>query len=130
MSAPYSDDLRQKAVDAVDRGERKSDVCRLLGISRNTLDLWLKRREATGSVSANRTYRRGPAPKIADLEKFRQFAQKYGHLTQREMAEQWGQPISDQTIGQALKRIGFTRKKKLTGIENETKTSELHLSSN
>jgi transposase len=87
MPAPYSDDLRQKAVDAVDRGERKSQVCRMLGISRNTLDLWLKRREATGSVRANRTYRRGPTPKIDNLEAFRQFAQQYGHLTQRAMAQ-------------------------------------------
>jgi hypothetical protein len=28
MASSYSDDLRQKAVDAVDRGERKSQVCR------------------------------------------------------------------------------------------------------
>lgn len=130
MPAPYSDDLRQKALDAVDRGERKSQVCRMLDISRNTLDLWLKRREVTGSVSANRTYRRGPAPKIADLEEFRQFAQKHGHLTQQAMAQQWPQPISDHTIGQALKRIEFTRKKRPTAIENETRLCGEPFSSN
>lgn len=36
MAAPYSYDLRQKAIEAVKRGERKSDVCRMLKISRNT----------------------------------------------------------------------------------------------
>ena len=30
MPAPYSDDLRQKAVDAVKRGERKKDVSEIL----------------------------------------------------------------------------------------------------
>ena len=36
MPAPYSDDLRQKAIKAVKRGERKTDVSRMLNISRNT----------------------------------------------------------------------------------------------
>jgi len=33
MPAPYSDDLSQKAVDVVKRGERKKDVSEILGIS-------------------------------------------------------------------------------------------------
>jgi transposase len=120
MVSPYSDDLRQKAIDAVDRGERKSDVCRMLNISRNTLHLWLKRREETGSFRAIRTYQRGPQPKITDLEAFRAFAQTHGHLTQQQMAQQWSQTISNRTIGKALKRIGFTRKKRLMATANET----------
>jgi Homeodomain-like domain len=49
MAAPYSDDLRQKAVEAVKRGERKKDVSEIFDISRNTLDLWLKRVEEIGN---------------------------------------------------------------------------------
>ncbi len=37
MSAPYSYDLRTKAIEAVKRGERKIAVCKLFNISRNTL---------------------------------------------------------------------------------------------
>jgi transposase len=121
MSAPYSDDLRQKAVGAVDRGERKTQVCRMFKISRNTLDLWLKRREQTGSLSATREYVRGPQPKIGNLDAFRSFAQQHGHLTQQAMAEQWSEPISDRTIGKALSRIGFTRKKRLIVTGNGMK---------
>ncbi len=33
---PERDDLRQKAIKAVKRGERKTDVSRMLNISRNT----------------------------------------------------------------------------------------------
>ena len=36
MPAPYSYDLRKKAIEAVKRGQRKTDICRLLQISRNT----------------------------------------------------------------------------------------------
>lgn len=112
MAAPYSDDLRQKAVSAVERGEKKSHVCRTLNISRNTLDIWLKRKKQTGTVAAKTNYRRGPKPKIDDLEAFQKLAEQYGHLTQEKMAQKWANPVSRMRIGQALKRIGFTRKKK------------------
>ena len=130
MPAPYSDDLRQKVLAAVDRGERKSHVCRLFNISRNTLHLWLKRRESIGSISAIQRYPRGPQTKISDLQAFHSFAQRYGHLTQREMAQQWSEPVSDRTIARALKRIGFTRKKRLMAIEKEMKPRDKLSSTN
>jgi transposase len=52
MPAPYSYDLRKKAIEAVKRGQRKTEVCRLLKISRNTLDLWLKKEKSTGDYQA------------------------------------------------------------------------------
>lgn len=112
MPAAYSLDLRLKALAAVDRGEKKSHVSRTLSISRNTLDLWLKRREQTGSPAAQ-VYQRGPAPKINDLNAFREFAEREGHRTALEMAQLWPEPVSDVTLGKALKRIEFTRKKDL-----------------
>lgn len=121
MPAPYSDDLRQKVLDAIDNGYRKSYVSRLFSISRNTIDLWLKRREQTGSIRAIVDYRRGPQGKIADLEEFRAFATQYGHLTQKEMAAQWREPISDHAISKALRRIDFTRKKRAMAIRSEMK---------
>jgi transposase len=36
MPAPYSYDLRRKAIEAVRSGERKIEVCRMFNISRNT----------------------------------------------------------------------------------------------
>jgi transposase len=119
MSAPYSEDLRQKVMAALERGERKSHISRMFGISRNTLDIWLKRQETTGKIGAIRDYHRGPRPKIDDLEAFRVFAQNHGHLTQQAMAELWPEPISNRTIGKALQRIAFTRKKKLMATESE-----------
>ena len=52
MPAPYSDDLRRKAIAAVKRGERKTDVSKMFHISRNPLDLWLKREAETGNYRA------------------------------------------------------------------------------
>lgn len=124
MPAPYSNDLRQKVLDAIDNGHRKSHISRIFNISRNTIDLWLKRRSETGSAAAIHNYVRGPEPKIKDLEQFRAFAEEHGHLTQRDMAGQWQESISDHTIGKALKRINFTRKKRAMATENGTKPSD------
>ncbi len=54
MPAPYSYDLRKKAVNAHYRGEKKIAICRLMKISRNTLDLWLKREQETGDFFRDR----------------------------------------------------------------------------
>lgn len=113
MPSAYSLDLRQKAVAAIDRGEKKSHISRTLKISCNTLELWLKRREETGTVEPKVRTTPSIEPKIKDLVAFKAFAQANGHLTAQQMAQKWPKPISDVTIGKALKRIGFTRKKDL-----------------
>lgn len=113
MPSPYSLDFREKVIAAIERGERKSHLCRSLGISRNTLDLWLKRKQETGSVAPTTDYHRGLRPKIDNLDEFRSFAEQYGHLTQKEMAQKWPTDVSPTLIRQALHKIGFTRKKNL-----------------
>ena len=70
MGAAYPLERRQTALAAVDRGDKKLHVSRLFGISRNTLDEWLKLCAATGQFSPKVYCSRGPAPKIADLKNF------------------------------------------------------------
>jgi transposase len=116
MSAAYSLDLREKAVAAYERGQRKTDVCRTFNISRNTLDLWLKRREQVGTLEP-KVYRRGPNPKIQDLEKFEAFVIENGDMTQEELAQKWSEveePVTRKLISHALKKIEYTRKKKFS----------------
>ncbi len=118
MPAPYSEDLRQKAIAAVERGERKSDVSRMLNISRNTLDLWLKRKEQTGNCQAITHYQQGNRHKITDWQRFREFAKKHGGKTQGQMAVLWGEGVSQQNISDALRKLGSSRKKRPTDTEN------------
>lgn len=82
MPAPYSYDLRKKAIEAVKRGQRKTDVCSLLKISRNTLDLWLKRSEQTGDIRLSIPQQKGAIPKIKDEERFREFVKENQDKTQ------------------------------------------------
>lgn len=54
MANPYSYDLRQKVIQALELdGMKKSEVAQVFQISRNTIDLWLKRRSETGDYQAS-----------------------------------------------------------------------------
>lgn len=111
MAAPYSYDLRQKVMQAIDKGMRKSEASRVFALSRNTIDLWIKRREETGNYKASVGYQKGSRHKIRDWEKFQEFAQENGEKTQAEMAQAWVGELSRYTISRGLKKINFTRKR-------------------
>jgi transposase len=113
MPAPYSYDLRNKAINAVKRGEKKIAVCRVLKISRNTLNLWLQRERETGDfkASANRPTRENR--KIQNLERFKQFVKQHKDKTQQQMAHLWGENLTQQNISDGIKKLGITRKKNL-----------------
>ncbi len=113
MPAPYSYDLRKKAIEAVKKGERKVDICRLLNISRNSLDLWLKRDKETGDFKAIENFQKGHPQKIKDLGKFEEFAKDHQDITQAEVAELWGDNLTQQNVSYAYKKLGITRKKNI-----------------
>ena len=112
MPAPYSYDLRKKAIKAVKRGHRKVNVCRIFKISRNTLDLWLKREKETGDYGAIAN-KQGRHSKIKEEEKFKLFVKENKDKTQTKMAELWGENITQQNISYTCQKLGITRKKNL-----------------
>lgn len=125
MANPYSYDLRQKVIQAIELDSmKKSEAAQVFGISRNTIDLWLKRRGETGDYQAKPRQPPGNGHKITDWHKFREFAAHYGDKTQVEMAELWAGQISARTISRALHKIGFTRKKRPMATLNATKQSD------
>jgi transposase len=49
MAHPYSEDFRQKVMQAIELdGLRKSEASQLFNISRNTINLWCQRKAETG----------------------------------------------------------------------------------
>ncbi|HEY9894866.1 MAG TPA: IS630 transposase-related protein [Candidatus Sericytochromatia bacterium] len=119
MAKAYSYDFRQKVLQALAlNGLKKSEVSQLFPISRNTLDLWLKRKAATGNVQAKQRPAVSPRQRSTDWEKFRAFAKEHESKTQVELAALWERDISDRTLARALAKLGWTRKQRRTGIAN------------
>lgn len=113
MPAAYSYDLRQKVIAAIEGGLRKKKASLIFGLSRNTIDLWLKRQQETGDVRPKTPTGGKVKAKIADLEEFFRFARQHAEKTQAEMAKLWPVAVSSSTIGRTLRKINFTRKKNL-----------------
>lgn len=54
MPAPYSYDLRQKVIDAIELdGMPKTEASQVFHVSRNTINLWLQRKAQTGDFLLN-----------------------------------------------------------------------------
>ena len=124
MPAPYSLDLRQKAIEAVELGGSFLSVSERFSINRNTLSGWYRRYQETGDYRPKEGYQQGHSHRITDWEAFRAFVGEHGEKTQAEMAQVWpGEEMSEDAIRRGLRKIGFTRKKRLTPIENETSRS-------
>ena len=88
---PYSQDLRLRVLGAIDAAMSKMTAHQTFQISRSTSDDWFKRRQQSGSVQANTSYRRGKAPTINDLAAFERFAQRHSGATLEQLAKAWQQ---------------------------------------
>lgn len=70
MSKPYSDDLRQKALDYYKECGHKSKTCTIFNIARTTLDLWIQLEKHQGHANRPHSEKAGRPYKIKDLEGF------------------------------------------------------------
>ena len=131
MSKPYSYDFRRKVIEAIELdGHKKCEVSEVFNVSRNTINLWLHRKEQTGDFLPEPNRPPGNNHKIIDWKKFTEFASTNGDKTQEQMAQLWEGDISKRTISRALAKIGFTRKKKLMDTSNGTTQSVKYFWSN
>lgn len=132
MRAAYSKDFRLHVLSAVDGGMSKQTAHLTFGVSRSTLDDWLKLRQETGDVAATTVYPHGRARAISDMKAFEQFAQLHSGATLKQMAAAWqaqtGQKLSISTMSVALRRIGWTRKKRVSCTASETRKSAASIS--
>ena len=97
-----------------------------MGIGTTTLTEWHDRYRASSEVAAKQDYQQGQSHKITDWEAFRALAAKHGDKTQAEMTQLWFEEISEDTIGWALKRIGFTRKKDVSLCRKDPKKRQAY----
>ena len=124
MAKAYSYDLRQKVIKAIQLdGMKKTEAAQVFQLSRNTIDLWLKRQRETGDYQAKSTRPHRTGEKITDWGSFAQFAQQHGDKTQAQMAAMWQEPISARSISRVLHNLGLSRKKSHTATASGVRTS-------
>jgi len=122
----YSEDLRLKALAALDGGMKKMAVHGAFGVSRSTLDDWIALRQAQGHVRPSRSLGR-TGKGFFDAVRFEEFALHHQEKTLGQMRAAWesecGQCLSERTFSNWVRRLGWTRKKRVGFTPSETKPS-------
>ncbi len=125
MGKTYSEDLRLKVLAALDGGLKKIVAHRLFGISRSTIDDWLLQREAVGHVRSQPRVPRKAKGALGDWGVFEAFALRHQEATLEQMSVWWeeetGRKLSRNTFSLALRKLGWTRKKRAVSTGSETR---------
>ena len=111
----YSEDLRKKIVEALQRGTTKSEAARTFGVSRSSIKRYAKLADEGRSLAPKK--RPGSKPKMgertrrlleADLEE-----RPAATLSERRefLKKVAGVSVNDSTVSRMLKRLGWSRKK-------------------
>lgn len=130
--ASYSVDLRERIVKAhVEEGQNKSAVARRFGVSRWTVDRYVKR-SAVGTLAA--TPHPGSKQRLnrAQCEVLREQVKDHKDWTLERHAEALvettGVELKKSSVGNYLKRLGITHKKRALSPANGMSLNGRHIS--
>ncbi len=124
----YSMDLRERVLQAVDKGYARNEIIKLFGVSRATIKRSLKQRRETGDVKVRPIPGR-PSKKFAPLQAgLTAQLQTYPDAPLDFHCQLWerehGQRVSTTTMGRAIRRMGWSRKKRQWVPPNAMKRHE------
>ena len=114
----YSADMRERVLQAVDKGDPRNEIIELFGVSRATIKRYLKQRRETGNVNVRpipgRPSRNSPPLQVGLVAQLGAHPMHAGMHCQI-WEQEHGLRVSTTTMGRAIRRVGWTRKKKTLG---------------
>ena len=127
--ASYSLDLRERIVKAhIEEGQSKSAVARRFGVSRWSVERYV-RRSAAGKLAATPHLGRRRRLDAKGCEVLRQQVEDHHDWSLEQhataLAKETGIEIKKSSVGNYLKRLGITYKKRALGLQNKTTKSGL-----
>ncbi|HWE40812.1 MAG TPA: IS630 family transposase [Isosphaeraceae bacterium] len=118
---PYSEDLRQRVVETIQRGEGSvRQIASRFLVSVSFVVRLLKLHRTTGSVES-RTHGGGNPAVLGpeDLERLRELIRQQPDATLKECRQRLGLSCSLRTISRALAKLGLPRKKKVPRAQEQ-----------
>ena len=126
----YSEDLRKRVVDAVEQGYSRTEIVKLLGVSPATIKRYLKQHRETGQIKAKAIPGRTPKKLAALQAGIVDQLRASPDVSLERHCELWEQThgvrVSRWTMSEAIRRIGWTRKKSLWQPASATRRNEPH----
>jgi transposase len=114
---PYSMDLRERVVEAVDAGEgTRVEIAERFGVSDRWIRKLLQKRDETGSIEPRpHGGGRQPAFQGRKLQKLQSLIDRQPDATLQELQERTGSQASLSAVSRTLRKLGYSRKKVATG---------------
>jgi transposase len=128
MMSGYSTDLRKRVLALREKGETQARIGELLGMSISTVKRYLVRYAQTGSVAATVQERMKPLLGGTELAIIEAQLEAHDDWTLPKHVEafavQSGLRVSAMTMSRAIKRLGWTRKKRRWVRGNATRSND------
>jgi len=112
MPRAYSVDLRERSLQALASGRSVTEVTTLFGVSRSSLHRWQRQQGTTGSLVPGRPSGRPRRLTPTQEQAIAQQVQATPDATLEELCVTSPVPVSRQTMGRTVQRLGLTRKKR------------------
>lgn len=123
----YSLDLRHRVLAALDRGMARRDVVTTFGVSLGTIKRLVAQRRLTNDVTPKRAPGRPRSIRPAQHTALWTQLETHADAPLDEQAQLWnathGTALSARTLGRAIARLGWTRKKRRWQPPNATRCS-------
>jgi transposase len=113
---PYSLDLRQRVLAAVEEGNSsRGEIAERFSVCKSWIRRLLQRLRETGSIEPL-PHGGGRPPKLDDthLERLRELSAQQSDATLNELRDRLGEPVSQMTICRGLQRLQLPLKKSRT----------------
>lgn len=126
MPGPYSQDLRDRVIAALDAGQHSQPaIAETFGVSVSTVEKWARRWREAGSCAA-RPHGGGQGRRLAECEAvLRTAVQRQPDLTLAELSDhvaaECGVRASSSMMSRELQRLGLPRKKKVSTTASGTR---------
>jgi len=113
----YSVDLRQRVLDALERGMLRKEAVTTFQVSESSIKRWDKLRRERSTLKSSRPTGRPATLKHHDDAVLHRLVAATPDATLTEHTDEWNhlheKAISHWTLGRAIRRLGLTRKKRV-----------------
>ena len=125
MAIPYSQDLRLKAINLINKGKKQVHIAKMLDIDKSTIFRWNKRYKTEGDCNFKGYNHNEDKCKINDLIAFEELI-KNNNCTLEEYSLKLGN-VKREAVRMAIIKIGYSYKKNSGYIKNVEKKKEIAL---
>ena len=124
MGKAISEDLRLRVLKMYRGGKTAAEAAAHFGLCERSVYRWDKQEKEQGTLASGRV-RSGRKSKIVIDKRFEEFAKATAHQNLQTMADRWNkmanEQVSQMAMCRAVKKLGWTRKKRRTATKSATK---------